>query len=130
MTDAWTLIDRPHLPDLVDAILSRLADDEDRTAFLAAVRAYGGDSTLGYNHHEDRNRRRFLRRFELRFERCYDMLDDTIQVLRSTQLDGLVHMDPDSVSYRVALPNQVRGDLNPQVGLAYIASALLAASPW
>jgi hypothetical protein len=114
------------LPDVVDAVLSRLADDEDRSAFLAAVRSYGGDSAVGYNHHEDRHRRRFRRRFELRFERCYDMLDEAIQVLRSSQLDGLVHIDPDSLTYRVVLPNQVRGDLNPRVGLSSIANHLLA----
>ena len=72
------------LPDLVDAILGRLADDDDREALLAAVRSYGGDSVLGYNQAEDRNRRRFRRRFELRFERSYDMLDDAIKVLRSS----------------------------------------------
>lgn len=113
------------LPDLVDAILGRLADDDDRKALLAAVRAYGGDSVLGYDHVDDRNRRRFRRRFELKFERSYDMLDDAIRVLRSEQLDGLTHIEAGSVSYRVNLPNQVRGDLNPRAGLDSIAKYLV-----
>jgi hypothetical protein len=116
------------LPDLVDAILGRLADDDDRKALLAAVRSYGGDSVLGYNHEDDRNRRRFRRRFELKFERSYDMVDDSIKVLRSAQLDGLTHLEASSLTYRVNLPNQVRGDLNPMVGLDSIATNLVSKS--
>jgi len=115
-----------NIPDLVDAILSRLPDDAAASSFLAKVRQYGGDVDLGYDHPEHRRAPRYSRRFEVRFERLYDMADESIRVLRSGDLDGLDHVERDSVNFRVLLPNHVRGDVNPVAGMHAIAAKVLA----
>jgi hypothetical protein len=114
------------IPDLVDAVLSRLPDEATARTFLARVRQYGGDVALGYDHTEHRDVPRFRRRFELRFERLYDMADESIRVLRSVDLDGRDHVEPKSVNYRLRLPPQVRGDVNPVTGLHSIVERILS----
>lgn len=114
------------IPELVDSVLSQLPDASAAERFLTEVRQYGGDVALGYDHEVHRTASRFRRPFEVRFERLYDMTDDAIQVLRSSDLDGLVHLEQNSVTFRVSLPVQVRGDINPVTGMAAIVGRVLA----
>lgn len=113
------------VPQLVDGIMARLPDDQARDNVLAKVRQYGGDGTLGYDHIEQHHLPRFKRPFEVRFERLYDMTDDAIRVLRSSNLEGLDHVRQDSVTFQVTLPRQVRGDRNPTTGLSRIVEKVL-----
>lgn len=116
------------LPELVDDVLALVPDDEDRKALLARIKQYGGDSAIGYDHARDRRKLRYSSRFTFRFERLYDMTDDNLKLLTSTQLVGLTNVDPGSVEFRVQLEERVRGDLNPVTGWPGVASTVLQAA--
>ena len=53
------------------------------------------------------------------------MTDDRVRVMRSRDVEGITHIDPSSVSFRIALPRQVDGDVNPLNGIEVIAKHLL-----
>lgn len=116
------------LPGLVDSILSHLetarVKPEDVAELLKRVMHYGGDAGLGYDHAHHSLYPRFLRPFELRFERLYDMTDEDVHVLTSEHLDGLVHVEVESVAYTVVLPDRLRGDVNPVSGLHAVATTI------
>lgn len=116
------------LPALVDSLLARISGSGERAALLARIKQYGGDSAIGYDHERDHGRPRYQRMFFLRFERLYDMSDGRLKLLTSATLAGLDHVDPSSVAFRVVLPAQVRGELNPVVGWAAVTSTLFAAA--
>jgi hypothetical protein len=111
------------IPGLVDGMLERLGDD-DANAFLDKIRQYGGDASVGYDHRQHASNARFQQPFQAVFERLYDMADDRLEVLRSTDLEEMRHVDPSSVSFRLRLPGRVRGDLNPLHGMSAVASRL------
>jgi len=115
------------LPALVDSILDRLMDVDDRLDFLARIKQYGGDAALGYDHHRDRGKARYSTRFYFRFERLYDMSDDRLKLLTSAHLAGLANVDPSSVSFRVVLNDRIRGEHNPVKGWSALTSKLLSA---
>ncbi|GAB4083455.1 hypothetical protein GCM10028784_00850 [Myceligenerans cantabricum] len=112
------------LPALVDAIAGRL-NASVREQFIARLRQYGGDVGIGYDHTNDRERPRYARRLMGVFERLYDMRDERIRVLHSSDVGGLPHIEPESVTFRIALPAQVNGDLNPTVDLTQAARKML-----
>jgi Putative PD-(D/E)XK family member, (DUF4420) len=113
------------LPDLVDSVAEQLPDSTSRQFLFDRIQQYGGDAALGYNHKSDRSKPMFQRRFELKFERLYDLTDPEIRILRRPIIQGLDHMNGDSISFRVELPTQVRGDVNPISGLAKITQTVL-----
>jgi hypothetical protein len=113
------------IPDMVDSVLELVTDVQVRTDFLARIKQYGGDAAIGYDHEHDRDRPRYTQRFSFRFERLYDMTDPRIRVLRSADLVGLSELDPSSVTFRVQLPNHVRGELNPVTGWRSLAATIL-----
>ncbi|NKY38106.1 PD-(D/E)XK motif protein [Cellulomonas septica] len=119
----WTI------PALVQAIVGRLREPDSVTAFVAKVQQYGGDASAGYDHLKHAQSSRFQQPFQLTFERLYDLGDDRIKLLRSTDMEGVSHVDPGSVSFRVRLPTRVRGDINPISGLSSVTSALLGLAP-
>lgn len=112
------------LPELVEAIAARLSAAE-REQFITRVRQYGGDVGVGYDHAVDRLRPRYARRLMASFERLYDMSDERIRVLKSTDVAGLPHIEHAAVTFRIKLPPQINGDLNPTAGLAQAASKVL-----
>lgn len=112
------------IPQLVDQVAARLSAQEHKR-LLARVRQYGGDAGVGYDHANDRSEPRYARRLLVTFERLYDMGDKRIRVLRSSDVNGVPHVERDSITFRIALPPQVDGDLNPTTDLARIASKLL-----
>jgi hypothetical protein len=114
------------IPDLVDAVLASLPDSAVRDGFLARVRQYGGDAGIGYDHNEDRGASRYTQPFQMRFERLYDLGDEALHLLRSPDVAHAAHVQQDSISYRVQLPAQVRGDVNPIAGMPAIVEHLAA----
>lgn len=114
------------IPLLVDAVLAALPDSAAQDAFLARVKQYGGDAGIGYDHHEHRTASRYTQPFQARFERLYDLGDEALHLLRSTDVAHAVHVPQDSVSFRVQLPAQVRGDVNPVAGMPAIVEHLAA----
>lgn len=115
------------LPSLVDEVLGYLPIGPAGSRFLELVHAYGGDGPIGYSHEEDRGKALYRRPFMLIFERLYDMADPGILLPDLEALAPYRHMDADSLSFRVELPAQVRGDLNPVVGLRAIVEAIRTA---
>lgn len=112
------------IPDLVEEILDRLTS-EARGQFLARVRQYGGDAGVGYDHLSGPEEPRYARRLMSTFERLYDMLDERVRVLRASDVDDITHVLSDSISFRVALPRQVDGEINPVTDMEQIAGKLL-----
>ncbi len=114
------------LPLLVDQIVDSLArggaPEHDVDEFLRKVAAYGGGV---YDHRDEADRLRYRFPFELRFARGYDMTDEAIKVLGTDDIRACPHVEAGSVRFRVNLPAQVRGDVNPVTGLAAIARAVL-----
>lgn len=111
------------IPSVVDGIVARLPGVA-AEKFLARLRQYGGDSGRGYNHHRDRDNAHFCRPWFPTFERLYDMSDHRIRVLKGSDMAGVAHVDPASVSFRVTLPTHVHGDLNPISGIEAISRYL------
>lgn len=88
------------------------------------MKQYGGDSALGYDHRNNQRSQRYLRPFQTRFERLYDLSDERIKLLVMSDVAHASNVDPDSVSYRVRLPSKVRGDVNPVAGMRAVSARL------
>lgn len=110
---------------LVEAIRSRL-DVGQRSEFERRIAAYlGGTGTifeagLGPNHLPIELRRPF----GLSFARLYDLTDERIRLIRSSDLTDLMVV-PESVSFSVRLPDSVNGSLNPVSELPAVVSTVL-----
>lgn len=98
-----------------------------RPGFVAAVRGYGG---VGFFIDEDGTAGQVsLRRpFLSTYERMYDLQDERIRLPRSVDFAHFTDLVSDSVSFEIELPERVRGDRNPVVGLSASLSTLLAQS--
>jgi hypothetical protein len=104
---------RPHAA-LIEDLVAQLAD-------------YGSPTTLGYDHNTMAESARFRRRFRLRFARGYDLADEAIRLLTTDDMRARPFIDVESLYARVNFPDQVRGDINPVVGLANCAHRILGA---
>jgi hypothetical protein len=117
--------DSTSLPRLVDDLLARIDKDAAGTALgddlVTHITDYGGPGRLGYDHRTMRDNTRFKRPFRVAFARAYDMTDDAILLLTSDDLRQRPFIEIDSVRLRVNFPAQVRGDVNPIVGLSAFA---------
>ena len=113
------------LPDLVRSIAERITSEGARDAFLRRIQQYGGDAAIGYEHKRDQGLPRFKRRFAPIFERLYDLADERLKILRRVDVEPHTNVDADSVAFRVDLPGQVNGELNPIAGMKAIAATLL-----
>lgn len=110
------------LADQVETILQKLAvpgRSEERgelqQQFLGKVSMYGGEAGHGYDHDEMRDWSAYIRRWEHRFLRIYNMTDPAIQVLRKGDVLCRQHVVLDSVTFQISLPDSVTGDINPQL---------------
>lgn len=111
------------IPSLVDRILARLGPDAADT-FLSRLTQYGGDVGTGYRHDTDRFVATYSRPFSTRFERLYDLGDPLVRLPRRADLEMFGELDIDSLSFRIDLPAQVRGDINPLSGWTEILGRL------
>lgn len=114
------------LPSIV-ANLGGFLTSGDQDEFLRRVRGYAGSTGWGYEHRAESVPPEFTRPFTTNFVRLYDLTDHRI---RLPQSEDLAEMDlvPESVSYRIRLPSQVNGTLNPVAGLAAAATKVLRTS--
>ncbi|WP_062463905.1 PD-(D/E)XK motif protein [Demequina soli] len=113
------------LATLVEHISAAISDDAVRGSFIEALESYGqaaGGSTAAQNVQESAH---FMRRFSTTFERLYDMTDPLISLPSTEDLEVYENLDVDSLSFRITLPEQVNGDLNPTVGLPDAARRVL-----
>jgi hypothetical protein len=118
------------ISSLVASLSNRIRDvgrEDYVIEFLSHVREYGASADVGYDHNSMSDLARFNRSFSLSFIRCYDLSDSALKLLRDSDLGAFPHLDRNSVSYSVVLPERVNGDLNPISGLHNVASALLRA---
>jgi hypothetical protein len=109
------------LPELVARILGLVDSSEGLRSevaqtFIDHVRDYGDEEAIGYDHDDPTVLASFDRAFRIGFVRTYDMADPAINVLRSVDLDTFDAVVPDSATFEIQLPLQVRGDANPVVG--------------
>lgn len=113
----WTARDEGGItvPSLVETVSGRLSADA-RATFHQRLLQYGGDAGSGYRHDRDRFVATYSRPFLARFERLYDMGDPLVRLPRRGDLETYTELDLDSLSFRVDLPNRVRGDINPVSG--------------
>lgn len=113
------------LGSLVDAIRSRL-DVDQRREFDGRVAAYLGGigSMFEAGPDSDHTPIELRRPFGLSFARLYDLIDERIRLIRSSDLTDLMVV-PESVSFSVRLPDSVNGTLNPVSGLPAIVSTVL-----
>lgn len=102
------------LAGLEEDIRQRAADapEEAIARFSDQIRSYG--------HGVSRKAANDLR-FTLTFARAYDLGDEAIQVLSTTDVRRRPNVEADSVRFRINLPDRIRGDLNPIAGLPLIA---------
>lgn len=119
--NSWTL------PSLVTSLIALLGEQPDGARLserlLVHVRDYGGGGQR-YDHHAMRDDPQFAVRWRTTFVRFYDMTDPLVDVLRSSLMQSITMIDPDSVSFDIRMPMQVDGDVNPVVGMAEGARAL------
>lgn len=110
--------------DLVNEILN-LLDNDLRPTFQNQLRAYGGDLSRNFDSTAEQVDEIYERAFRINFTRMYDMGDKLIRVLKSADTESFGHVDSDSISYRIKLPSQVRGEINPVADLDEILEILL-----
>lgn len=125
----WLPNDQPvgfTLHKIVSTLTSTL-NTGDRAEFLGRISGYAGSAGRGYEHDSPEIAPEFRRPFTTSFVRLYDMTDSRIRLPRSDVLSGM-DLVPESVSYRIRLPLQVNGSLNPTIGLAEAAAHVLAIS--
>lgn len=121
------------LPSLVDAVLDEIDSHVDveadtlRSAFLSDVVAYGLAGGAHYEHTEMKDRSLYAQGWSVAFCRTYDMTDAGVLVLRSEDILHRTMVELDTLTFRIALPEQVSGDANPSVGLPAMAARILAA---
>jgi hypothetical protein len=111
------------LPSLVLGLADRLTPS-DRDIFLARVRGYGGTSAWSFDLSAQGVQGELGRPFTTRFVRLYDLSDSRIRLPRSEELNAM-DLVPESLRYRIRLPDQVTGTVNPVVGLAASAARVL-----
>ena len=94
------------------------------TKFLSCIREYGTGDGFGYDHSEVSHQVMFGSAWNIAFVRCYDMTDELISLPKSGDLAPYTMMQTSTVQFSITLPTQVRGDVNPCVGLAAVAEHL------
>lgn len=111
------------LEHLVQDIIVRLEAELGASAvhhaelFRSHVSEYGGGALLGTGHTSLLDSASLGRPFRVRFVRTYDMQDPHILVLRADDVRQRPFVELSSVRFRVNLPSQVSGDVNPILGL-------------
>lgn len=107
------------LPSMVEQILAKLgpstargARNEIQELFLKRVGQYGADEERGYEHDRMGRWGAYSSRYVHRFHRVYYMNDPAVRVLRAADFEDR-YVEPQSVRAVIALPDQIRGDLNP-----------------
>lgn len=122
------------LPDLVEGVSDRATAALGKAAgavvddLVGRIASYGPAAALGYDHRTMSDTARFGRRFRVRFVRCYDMTDPGIRLLTTDDMRSRPFIDADALHLRVNLPDQVTGDVNPQVGLSRCALRVIEES--
>jgi hypothetical protein len=135
----WSDVEDPanttNLPELIDGVIGRINEALGASAaafiddLVAQIADYGLPIALGYDHNAMAESARFSRRFRLRFARGYDIADDeAIRLLTTDDIRARPFIDAESLYARVNFPEQVRGDVNPVVGLVNCAHRILGAS--
>lgn len=130
----WTSPDEPHattLPELIEFMIERTraalgGQAEPRVVdFLDRLAMYGSPTTIGYDHRTMSSSGRFSRPLRVLFARCYDMGDEAIHLLTTDDMRSRPLIDSDSLHARINLPDRVRGDVNPVIGLLPSATWIL-----
>lgn len=121
--------DGDSLPELVDRILNLLgpaAGDrtEQQALLLKKVSLYGGEER-GYVHDAMKGEPAYSVKYERTFCRIYDMNDESVRVLRKSDLLNAQHVVSSSVAFTVNLPDQVTGDINPVTSLPAFAASVV-----
>jgi hypothetical protein len=125
----WLAIDGPGttIESLVKEIVDTLPAQR-RQGFVDGVRGYAG-LNLAIEENGASGQASLRRPFISTYERLYDLQDERIRLPRSDDFAPFTSLVSDSVTFEIELPERVRGDRNPVVGLAAGLSALLAISP-
>ncbi|SEE88743.1 PD-(D/E)XK motif protein [Ruania alba] len=95
-----------------------------RLDLIRCVRDYG-DRNFQIDDQGKVGQTALRRPFDTTFERLYDIADDRIRIPRSSDLSSFQELVHDSVKFQIQLPERVRGDRNPVVGLPSIVAAIL-----
>lgn len=99
------------ISDLVESIIVILDDDALKPIILENISNYG-DQNIGYNHIRMKDWSQFQNRYEISFERYYDMSDPNIKLLRFSDISGMTSMIEKSVKYQIELENEIKGSKN------------------
>ncbi|WP_236683827.1 PD-(D/E)XK motif protein [Demequina flava] len=110
------------LPGIIESIRAMLDHATDRQLFETAVAGYGD---LQNSDAPTMSSAEWKRPFYTTFERLYELADPRIELPSSQDLVNYVHLDLDSLSFRISLPDQIDGDLNPLTDLESAASKVL-----
>lgn len=111
------------LEGLVQVILEEIPADR-RIDFINTVRNYCGLG-LSIDDHGIAQQAALQRPFVSTFERMYDLLDEKIRLPKSSDLALFSNVISDSVKFEIELPDIVRGDRNPLLGLNACATFLV-----
>jgi hypothetical protein len=95
-----------------------------RADFVDMVRNYCGASLL-VDDDGNASQASLCRPFIPTYERLYDLQDERISVPRATDFARFSNLISDSVAFEIELPDHVRGDRNPVVGMSKALSQFL-----
>lgn len=122
----WLPVDGPGttIESLVKEIVA-VVPAQRRQTFVDAVRGYCGLG-LAIEGNGAVGQASLRRPFISTYERLYDLADERIRLPRSNDFAAFTSLVSDSVTFEIELPERVRGDRNPVVGLTAGLSVLLA----
>jgi len=99
------------IPSLVESIISNLDDENLQTQVLENISKYGSYG-IGYNHNRMINWSQFQTKYQILFERYYDMSDPNIKLLRFSDLVGMTSLIEKSITYKIELESVIEGSEN------------------
>ena len=126
----WLAVDSHGLTieGLVQEVLATLPLSR-RHDFLEAVRNYC-ELQLLIDEDGNAGQSDLRRPFISTFERMYDMQDERVRVPASADLARFAHVVSDTVAFEIELPERVRGDRNPHVGMGACVAVLMSQCGW
>ncbi|MDC1420244.1 PD-(D/E)XK motif protein [Euryarchaeota archaeon] len=99
------------IPSLVESIISLLSDDALKSIIIDNISNFGYHN-IGYNHHRMKDWSQFQNKYDISFERYYNMSDSNIKILRHSDINGMTSVIGKTITYQIELGAEIFGSEN------------------
>ena len=102
------------LSDIVQKIALLDFEEGELEKLINSIKSYGVNS-IGYDHSLMKNWEQFNVKFNINFERFYDMSDSNIKIPKHSDFDSMIHLVTKTLKFLINLPDVVVEGQNPKV---------------